>query len=852
MIPRVGATGLGHRVVARVVALLLAVLLLPALLGAQTVVRAPGPQFGGGGVYRFFFGDGYRQLWTTPIEVPVLDLHSTDGGLVPLRHTTGEQVRGLVLLSGNGFEYTFRSIDKDPTNLLPPQLRNTLAADAIRDQISASHPTGILVVDRLMRAVGILHAETRLVVLPDDVALGEYQPEFAGQMGTFERRVDADSGRNWAGATEIISSDSLFARVTASPDDRVDGAALLAARLFDLIIGDWDRNPSQWRWVRFGDSLPHLWQPVPIERDQAFARFDGLLLIGARQLAPQLTYFNRNFPDIEAATWNGRELDRRFLTQLEREVWDSVARAMQTALSDSAIDEAMSRLPPAHAALSAAQLTASLRQRRERLPEAAAAFYRLLAGTVDVRGSDANDYANITRGPDGSVGVALSRGSSDTVAYQRQWFRPDETREVRVFLGGGADTAIVRGNGRGIRLRILGGTGADLLVDSAHSGFDRFYDDPDGPRRTAGLGSPVDRRPYHAPPRLDPRDPAPRDWGHRWRPIIWSSIGPDLGAFIGGGVSLTTYRFRQFPFATQHRFRAGFATNPGTFRVDYLGQVHRENSPTRAELLLRASGIEVNHFYGFGNETRDSVQDRFFRVTSERYTIAPSLTVPLIGPFTFFLGPELVYVSTDDRPERLIGALNPYGGGHFGEVGLRGGIHLDTRDHPLVATRGSTVELRGAIHPAWWNVRQTYGEVAGVATTFFSPAGPLAPTIALRAGGRKLLGEYPFFDAAYIGDPSTVRLGRSNRYAGDASLYGSIEVRLAMLRIDVLVPAQMGVFGLTDVGRVFVAGETSDKWHAAYGGGIWFAFLSPTNALSITTTVSEERAKIYVQAGFGF
>lgn len=818
---------------------------------AQTVVQSPGDQFDASGVYRFFFGNGYRKLWTTPIEVPVLDLHEFDGGLIPVGRTVSEQVRGLVFRSVNGVEYTFRSIDKDPTNLLPPQLRNTLAADVIRDQISASHPTGILVVDRMMTAAGILHSPPRVVVLPDDAALEEYQREFAGRMGTFEQKVDPASGKGWNNATEVISSDSLFLRVARSPEDRVDARGLLAARLFDILIGDWDRNRGQWRWARFGDSLPRIWHPVPVDRDQSFARFNGVLLKAARQMAPQLTHFSPRFPNIEAATWNGRELDRRFLAQLERQVWDSVTLAMQTALSDTVLAEAVARMPAPHAELSAAMILKALKQRREQLPKAADKFYKLLAGTVDLRGTAEGDYADITRGPDGSLGVVLSN-RQDSTAYLRQWFRPDETKEVRVFLGDGNDTAVVRGNGRGITLRLLGGRDQDLLVDSARSGRDRYYDDPNGPRRTSGLGSKVNRKRYVEPPLVDPNQPPPRDWGHKWRPIIWSSIGPDLGAFIGGGVSFTTFGFRKYPFASKHRFRAGFATDPGTFRIDYFGEFHGENTPTRVDLLLRASGIEVNRFFGFGNETRDTLDDSYFRVTSERYTVAPSFTVPLIRRFTFSFGPEMVYVSTKDRPDRLLSTLNPYGVGTFGTLGMRFGVHYDTRDHPLVTTKGSTIDLGGAVHPSWWDVRETYGEISGVATTFISPRGPLAPTLALRLGARKLLGDYPFFDAATIGDPQTVRLGRSNRYAGDAAVWSSAEVRIAVIQVDVLVPTQVGVFGLADVGRVFVDAESSSKWHTAFGGGMWFAVLSPTNAISITATASEERAKIYVQAGFGF
>jgi hypothetical protein len=172
----------------------------------------------------------------------------------------------------------------------------------------------------------------------------------------------------------VISSDSLFRQIAASPDDRVDARGLLAARLFDILIGDWDRNRGQWRWATFGDSLPRIWHPIAVDRDQSFARFDGVLLLAARQVAPQLPYFYGNYPNIEAATNNGRELDRRFLAQLERQVWDSVTLAMQTALSDSLLSEAVLRLPGPHAALSADMLLSALKERREKLPRAADAF----------------------------------------------------------------------------------------------------------------------------------------------------------------------------------------------------------------------------------------------------------------------------------------------------------------------------------------------------------------------------------------------------------------------------------------------------------------------------------------------
>ena len=135
---------------------------------------------------------------------------------------------------------------------------------------------------------------------------------------------------------------------------------------------------------------------------------------------------------------------------------------------------------------------------------------------------------------------------------------------------------------------------------------------------------------------------------------------------------------------------------------------------------------------------------------------------------------------------------------------------------------------------------------------YLSPKMPMHPTLSFRVGGRKLWGDFPFFEAAFIGDRGTVRLGRENRYAGDASAYGSSELRFSLFRANIVVPTDVGIFGLADAGRVWLDGENSDKWHSAFGGGLWLGFLSQAGAVSAAVAASEERTRVYVQAGFGF
>ncbi|HET6779252.1 MAG TPA: BamA/TamA family outer membrane protein [Gemmatimonadales bacterium] len=829
------------------------------LTGQQTeiasprqVVSAPGPRYDASGLHGFLFGKEYRSLWSTPISVPLLDLRGFAGGLKPVSKGGGQQTKSLLLVAEDGREFFFRSVDKDPSATLPAELRSTVAGDVVRDQTSSAMPTAPLVVGRLLDAAGILHGNSRLFVLPDDPLLGEFRAEFGGLMGFLEERIGGSSpaAAHWKEAKEIINSDSLLARLARGPEDRVDAPAFLTARLFDLLIGDWDRHAGQWSWALFDDKSPRRWVPIPQDRDQAFAKYDGVLLTIARQTAPQLTNFGSGYPYIPGATWNGRDLDRHLLVGLDWPVWESTATRLQAALSDAVIDEAVRALPSKHYQLGGPALSAALRSRRDGLLEAARDYYRLLAKEVDVHGTDRADEARVMRQEDGTVEVTLSSGAAEP--YYTRRFDPKLTDEVRIFLDGGDDRAAVHGGGKGPLVRIIGGEGSDQLVDSTRAGRERFYDDPEGPGRTQGIETKVDRRPY-TPPRKSPTALPPRDWGKRWTANTSLSFGPDIGALLGVGRTLTTYGFRKNPYASRHLFRAAFATGPKSYRLEYKGELRRENSGSYADLVVRASGIDVISFHGFGNEIEAPGENEFYRVTHDAFGLQPSMIFALGTRASLRIGPVLKYVSTDDRPDRFLASLgNLYGTGNFGEVGGSFTFRYDSRDHAIIAQRGVFLEVGGSAYPPIWDVDSTFGEVHGEAATYLSVAAPLDPTLALRVGGRKLWGRYPYFEAAFIGSGSTVRLGRINRYAGDASAYGSTELRLSLTRVRLILPATFGIFGLADAGRVFLDGESSDTWHSAAGGGVWLSYLERAYTLSLAIAKSDERTGIYAQAGFGF
>jgi hypothetical protein len=189
----------GGRVVVVFAALALPVAQAESQASPDSVTIQAGPQYAAGGLHRFLFGTDYRSLWTVPIRVATLDL-GAHGGLVPVSQGGGRQTKSLWFRGGDGYMYGFRSVDKDPS-VLPEEFEGTFIHGLVSDQTSSQHPFAPSLAVPLMEALGVLHTEPVLVVLPDDSRLGEFRERFAGTLGYFERRATVEPDRpGFAGA----------------------------------------------------------------------------------------------------------------------------------------------------------------------------------------------------------------------------------------------------------------------------------------------------------------------------------------------------------------------------------------------------------------------------------------------------------------------------------------------------------------------------------------------------------------------------------------------------------------------------------------------------------------------------
>lgn len=842
---------------------------IPSRTIAETRKVVAGELFNRGGSWRFWFGEGYRGAWTTPVELPVLNLKTEAGGLTPLREVGSMQTVGLAFKGADGTGYTFRKLMKASERTLPSQWLRTPMEAILRDQTSAAHPAAPVIAGGLARALGIRFYGSRVMVMPDDPALGKFRETFANTVGTFDEYI----GPRYEGITEVISTADLWKKwLAGGPESRVDTRAFLKARLFDLVVGNWDRHQQQWRWARLPGNP--LWEPLPEDADQAFTRYEGKALGYSRAILPLFMRYSGEYPKrIEGLTLNNVDVTRWFPTSVEWPVYEELAREIVTQMTDQVIDEALRAMPAEWYAIDGAQLAKDLKQRRDGLPAFARRFYLHLADRVEVRGSNRDELAKIERREDGSLEVTLSPLGAEGVPGEPSYHRlflPKETREVRVYLYGGNDRLVTSGPKRGgITLRVMGGPGDDRLDDSKSGGTD--LRDSEGSNTFArGPGTSIDEKPWLNPAPDESRPwLEPRAYGHWTMPLVQLWWEPDQAFMIGGGLTRTSWGFRQYPWKSMQGGSVIFSTGYKNVRVGYFGERRLGNSPTTARVDLKASGIENLNYFGFGNQTQPLEKEQRL-VDTSMYSAFPSLRFAPGGKFMLYTGVEVQGLKTkgSEDHDTLIEAEQPYGSGTFNEMKARVGFEFDSRGRAAGLTGGAPMSkekaeavrkvsgvrilAEGFYAPKAMDVTESFHGLDGSIAGF---VGNPRIELGLRVGGRKLWGAYPFFESATIGGSHDVRGYDTNRFRGDSSLFGNAEVRLGLgRRKNPVLPIQWSLIGYYDVGRVWLAGETSNTWHWGYGGGLLAEVLGvPGLAIRGSMATSREGGiHFYATTGYSF
>ncbi|MBT1711296.1 BamA/TamA family outer membrane protein [Fulvivirgaceae bacterium PWU5] len=860
---------------------------------SKTVRVHASDQYEAGRFKQKMLGKNYRAEWKQDLDVPVFDMGTKAGGLKIVQKGGGMQTLSLRLENSQGEQYTLRSVEKFPAKAVPEMLQNTFAQDLVQDQISASHPYGALIIAPLARAAGVYHTHPELVYIPDDPRLGIYRKEFANTLALFEERPEGEAKDkpHFGNADKIISYDKLLGRLAKDNDNVVDQEFVMHSRLFDLVIGDWDRHDDQWRWAQFKEKKAEIYRPIPRDRDQAFFASDGTLArVWSRRWAlPKFEGFREDVNWVPGFMFNGRYFDRSFLNATTSAEWVAEAKKLQQQLTDAVIDSAVKQFPPSIYTLHGAAIAHKMKARRDRLPEYALAHYKFLAKEVDVAGSDKPEYFDVEHQANGDVQVKVYKINKDNERtdkiYDRLFLR-SETKEVRLFGQGGDDVFDLRGEGKGgILLRIIGGDGRDSVTSTASVGgllkAHKAYDlesgmtfgerkDLDDARSVNPAVNLYDRKAFRYP---------------RLAPLITGNYNYDDGLFLGGGFLFTTHGFRKQPYASQHLFLASYAPVTGSYNFRYDGRFQQVFGKwgIMLDFDVKAPNF-VNNFFGWGNETvyDDDIDDKpivadqdlnnpidFYRLRLQQVELQAMLTRPLGSIGYFRIGP--MYQRTEiEAPKNTPRFISEYAktldeplfevDKQF--VGGRVQWGIDKRDNPVVTTRGillteSSLFMKGIEARA-----HNFTSHNATLSFYQSFRIPARVTFALRVGGGINTGNYEIYQAQILDGRTELRGYRKTRFYGDRDFYSNNEVRMKLASFrSYLFPASLGINGFYDIGRVWykdatgkdpsTADGTSSAWHKGVGGGIWF---TPFNLAVLSTEMafSKDGNMVYLRLGFLF
>ncbi len=363
---------------------------------------------------------------------------------------------------------------------------------------------------------------------------------------------------------------------------------------------------------------------------------------------------------------------------------------------------------------------------------------------------------------------------------------------------------------------MVGGPGADTLDDS-RGGHSSFYDHEGENRIVKGKGTEESNQPYETP--RDRQGNALRDWGSQVLKIPWVSAGGDLGVFLGAASASSTTASANIP--TPAARTCALVMRPVS------PACARNTTPNALHELAEADGHRAAlHGRRFPALLRlrqrdhaSSGDDEFYRVYQRQSQFRMGWRLGF-DHVDLTLGPvvKMSHTPTDD-PNRFISSRSAL---------WHRNVRTGRARRPLRRGQPRTrvgerrpLQAEGTYYPQVWYVRSGFGEVHGQAGVVLGTSSGPRPTLALRAGGKRVFGDYPFHEAAFIGGSDSVRSLRPQRYAGDAAVYGNAELRLRLFRASFLVPADVGILGLADAGRVFVLPDPSTngirRWAAACG-----------------------------------
>jgi hypothetical protein len=826
-------------------------------------------------VYEMFWGNRYRKYFSQKIKAKTVNLDTLFGGLIPERKGGGHQSVSLVLKNKNGKEYVMRALRKSATKYLQAvafknlyignEFDNTKTEDLLLDVFTAAHPYAPFTIAKLSDAINVYHTNPVLYYVPKQNALKNYNIEYGNALYMIEERATSGHGdlASFGFSDEIISTDKMLKKLRKSSKYSMDEASYIRARLFDMVIGDWDRHEDQWRWAIFnGNGKSKYFRPIPRDRDQAFSKMgDGFLLGIATNIVPNLRLMKSYNGVLKRPKWFNLEpypLDMALINGTDKTVWDEQVSYIKTHLIDTVIDDAFKLFPNEVKDASIIEIKKNLLERINNLQQISDSYYKQINLNVIVIGTDKKDWFEIIRLNNGKTQVIISKSKQKDGIYFDKIFDSKITREISIYGLDEDDHFKVLGLGKKIiPVRIIGGQNNDVynIINGRKVKIIDYKSKKNTFVTNKGKRKLTDNYDLNT---------------YNYKNAIYNSnqVIPSLGANKDDGFKIgikdiySNNGFHRDHFVQKQSFMFNFYTATSGFEFLYNGNFNKlfGNFKLNLDAVYTSPNYSLN-FFGFGNETQnfdDTFEEDFNRVKVRTLRFSPSIIRKGIsGSSTkFSINYEALEVEKTGNRFIEIAALNNEISNRIFEnidyIGTDFIYAFENSDNKTFPTLG----LKTSFQFGYKNNLDSNKGFAYLIPTFgfdykLTPNGTLVFATKLKAH-LNFGNNYEFYHAASIGANDGLRGYRNQRFTGKNAFYQNIDLRYKFNKIrTALMPINLGVYVGFDYGRIWLDDDDSRKWHNSFGAGVLMN-MSDLMALKLGVFNSDEDTLISFGFNVGF
>ncbi|MBW2961419.1 metallophosphoesterase [Mesonia aestuariivivens] len=831
-----------------------------------------------GDLYKSLWGDHYRELYGKKIKVKVALLDTLYGGLKVIREGGGHQTRSIRVEDSLGRDYNIRALKKSAVQFLQTvafkdqsiekKFENTLAEEAVEDFYTASHPYAFMAIPKLSEAAGIYHTNPKIIYLPQQKALGKYNEAYGNDVYMIVERPEDD----WMGTDifgnpnhDIQSTAGMFDRLRRDEKYRVDETAYIKARIFDMLVGDWDRHNDQWRWAEFeNEDGKRIFKPIPRDRDQVFSNFDGAFFGTLKGLAGMAKQFGKYDKDIDDVAWFNTAaigLDRSIIQNKGKETWIEEAKYLQEHITDQVIQEAFNDLPEeVRKDESTEKIKKLLKERRENIVNIAERYYQHLSKLAIVTATDKDDFIDVIRLPNGETNLKIYRNKNGKRAslFVDKTYTKNETKEIWIYGLDDDDTYTVTGEktNKNIFIRLIGGQNNDIykienpkrLKIYEHKSKPNTFDDAQNAK--IRLSDNYEQNFYDKNKKIYSTN------------VILPGIGynPDDGLKLGVQDVYSHYGFKRDPYTYQHRIKAGYYFATNGFDFHYNARFARIVGKYSLSVgWWFTSPNFAQNYFGLGNRSRNENRHNnrdfdFNRVKISK--VGGSVGLVRESPFGSYFGYTASFesVEVEQTNNRFINQDFSNNAAIFDRqyfLGLDATYRYESYDDVLNPTNGMKFQLSVG---GKMNTKQTenfYGYIKP--TLEFYNALTTNRKWVLRSAVNSQINigdDFEFYQGANLGGATGLRGYRNERFIGESSFATSADIRYTLGDFKTsFLPFEFGIFGGGDVGRVWLDGENSKQWHNDIGGGIW---VNSAEAINGTFNLFAGDDGLRFSFGFGF